>query len=306
MTNLSDFHILVRSVHERTEPLCLKLLTDFFGSDNLSVVHESPFSKALKVSFEIGVDQGKKWLLCVDADVLISNKGVLKLLDQTTNCADNVFEIQGKMIDQFFGGIRGGGIHIYRASLLPDALAHLSPKEVIRPENYVIMQMLSQGNPYVQTEDVIGIHDYGQYYKDIYRKAVVHGRKHAHFLEVLIPYWRRAALHSLDFKVALKGIEDSKDISEDIVIDVNSFPFDIKTISATKKLTEKSPIKDVSITLEQIDEFIESFASPYEYYRFLDLAAKSSNNIPDRLHRCVDEARSTAKRLFRKSPLLPI
>lgn len=301
----SNYQIVIRSSNERTEKLCTKLTTDFFKTDRFTIIHEVPFSKALKTSFKIGINSHKKWLICIDADVLVSKKGLTSLLKKMQTVNKNIFEIQGKIIDQFFGGKRGGGIHIYRIELLPKALQLLSKDEVIRPENFVIMKMLENGFPYIQTEDIVGIHDFGQFYKDIYRKFIVHSKKHQSFIPSLKPFWLRMSKHNSDFKVAIIGLEDGTN-KHKVSINIQEFPNSIKKIPSLKNFTEKEHLINLKFTTKDIDSFIKTFFSPVEYFNFLDIASKNGGHVPNKYIRWFQKKNNSLKRLCFKQKDLPL
>jgi len=74
-------HVIIRSAGERTMHLCKQLIIEQgVSADNLSVVNEAPFSAALKKSFELGMERGLKWTLCIDADVLLRPGAVETML----------------------------------------------------------------------------------------------------------------------------------------------------------------------------------------------------------------------------------
>src|SRR6056297_1819677 len=118
--------VIIRAAGERTEELCKKLILEQgIAEEYVKIIHEVPFSAALKKSYELGIESGKKWTFCVDADVLLRPHSVRKLTELADKQPENVCEIQGYMMDKFFGGIRRGGVHLYRSSLLPLVLQNI-------------------------------------------------------------------------------------------------------------------------------------------------------------------------------------
>lgn len=298
--------VVIRSVHERTESLCTKLLNEVFHKKNITVIHEYPFSKALRKSFEIGIDSEKEWLLCIDADVLISKEGISTLLEKTRDVHENLFGFQGTVIDKFFAGSRGAGNHLYRSALLPKAIEQLSPEEVIRPENYVISRMQNLGFIYEQINITVGLHDFQQYYKDIYRKFIIHANKHTRYLDTFMPYWEKLSKTDMDFEVALLGLEDAQKISSKVTTDARLFPLKAESTHIGNKITEKSALSYSSNSMQLIENFINNFLPPREYYRFLDLASTTSINIPNKLPRRIEEGKTNIKRLYKKQLQLDI
>ena len=74
---------------------------------DLIIVREVPFSMSMKKSFEIGLERGKKWTFCIDADVLLRKHSIQKMIQFAENQKKNVCEIQGLVLDKFFSGPRG-------------------------------------------------------------------------------------------------------------------------------------------------------------------------------------------------------
>ena len=91
--------------------LCKQLIVDQgVSAENLAVVKEAPFSAALKKSFELGMECGLKWTFCIDADVLLRPGAVETMVNLAEQEDEQVCEIQGFILDKFFGGPRNGGV----------------------------------------------------------------------------------------------------------------------------------------------------------------------------------------------------
>lgn len=206
--NSSKFHVIIRSSDERTISLCQKIAEEIFESHCI-LINEKPFAKALKVSLLSGIDSKKEWLICVDADVLLYKDGVEKLAQKMLTTKENVFEIQGRIVDKFFPTPKKGGIHAYRIKHLPKAIPLLDQiitDSTQRPEKTLIMKMDSMGYKHQSIDIIIGTHDFEQYNQDIYRKGYFHAQKHVEHLPSLIPFWKKNALHDSDFAIVLKGL----------------------------------------------------------------------------------------------------
>lgn len=209
--SLNLITLIIRSVRERTEQLCKKLMIDQgVKEENIFVVNEVPFSAAMKKSFEIGINENKKWTFCIDADVLLGSGSIEKMIEYAEKQNENVCEIQGFVMDKFFGGPRQAGNHLYRTSLLEKVIECIPDEGVdIRPERYTLGRMKLKGYDWKIVPCIVGIHDAEQFNFDIYRKAFVYAIKHLDRAELLITNWREQYEHDPDFKVALKGFSDS-------------------------------------------------------------------------------------------------
>ncbi len=57
-----DITVVIRSVGERTELLCKKfVLTQGVPEENVFMIHEKPFSKAMKAGYQAGFEKGNVW-----------------------------------------------------------------------------------------------------------------------------------------------------------------------------------------------------------------------------------------------------
>jgi len=197
---------VIRSVNERTLELCIKLLAEISYKNQVYIVNEIPFSKALKKAYESGFSSGLKWTACIDADVLLIDSQIDKFLNVVSEYGQDIFCAQGLIIDKLIPIKRPSGIHLYRSQYLEKAIS-LIPQEgsSMRPESFVKVKMNEQGFPTLQTNVVVGLHDYGQKYIDIYRKAFLHAHKHDEILSLVEEFWRKNMNLDLDYKVALSG-----------------------------------------------------------------------------------------------------
>jgi len=196
--------LIVRGAKERTETVSFNHLSNLFGAGSVQLVNEIPFSKAIQKSFELGIDSGKDWMLCIDADVLLGYNDIKSLLKVTEAVPDHVFEIQGLVRDKFIPVNRPAGNHLYRMSYAKEAIKCI-PKEgtSLRPESTMLKNMALKGFPWYQSDIVVGVHDFEQYYKDVFRKCFLHAKKHSYVLPMVMPYWLKMARTEPDFEVAI-------------------------------------------------------------------------------------------------------
>lgn len=263
--SLDSVTIIIRSVGERTESLCRKLILDQgVPKEAVFVIDEAPFSKAMKVGFEIGISEKRPWTYCVDADLLLRPQSILNMIEHAERQPSNVCEIQGFILDKFFGGARKGGVHLYRTSLL-DRVIDLIPAEGqdIRPETHALNAMRAVGYPWKTVPELVGLHDFEQTYEDIFRKCFVQAHKHLGHTELLIPYWRSKATQDIDYQVALAGFSEGIKHFGEVRIDKRAEYFQ----GAMKDL-ETSPKNDINLSewsLDGIESLIQNWVEPPEY-----------------------------------------
>lgn len=273
-----ELTVVVRSVGERTQDICWKLIAEQVPEENIVVINEQPFSAAITKTFQIGIERNRLWTLCIDADVMLREEAIVELLAVAQQLDDKVFEIQGNVLCKFYGGPRQAGNHLYRTSLLAKALQCIPSDEVLRPETTTILQMASLGFPWIRKEIVVGLHDYEQYYRDIYRKAFIFAHKHR-FISAIEPMWHRLADQDIDYQVAICGLQAGRSFKGKVAIDSRQFPQDvIELLPALNQ--EKEDIQSNDFSGEKIRQIINKFEPPVEYWN-LQRIRNSKNRIKD-------------------------
>ena len=223
---INDVTVIIRSIGERTEELCrLLILEQGVPEENVVLVNERPFSRAMKVSYQTGIDRGLPWTFCVDADVLLSENALSKLLEAAKSGGDDFLGLSGSLLDKFFGIKRTAGNHLFRTRHLQRMIDEILPyeEESIRPESSVIKKLKKEGLEFKKNAAFIGLHDFEQDYKDIARKAFTHSVKHAEYLSEFVSFWKQKADDDLDYKVALYGASRGMLFQGRLKIDVNVF-----------------------------------------------------------------------------------
>lgn len=199
--------LIIRHANERTLEACYQLLARQVPEEQIFKVSEVPFSATLRESLKLGLEQGRKWTLCIDADVLVKENGIHEILEFGESTDDLVAEVQGICMDKFFAGSKAAGNHLYRTKYLEKAV-NLIPheKDSFRPETDMLNKLKEAGNPWLQKDSlIIGLHDEGQYYRDIFRKRFLQSFKHQWAAGQLLSWWRSQIDTDNDFLMALAG-----------------------------------------------------------------------------------------------------
>ena len=179
-----DITVIMRSVGERTEFHCKRILCEIFGKDNVFCVRNiSPFSAALDKAYEIGIKANKKYTLMVDADVLLDKERTIEFIntvDAIQNHEGPFFTTEVYVYDRFRRRPVLAGINLYLTELLNNARVY-TKNGSIRPETTTIKGVANDGYHSIYVPMVIGIHDFFQYYRSIVKKAMVFSKKHPEF-----------------------------------------------------------------------------------------------------------------------------
>lgn len=205
----SNVTIVVRECGERTAEACVWLLQQTFPNHEIHRVSARPFSETLRRSLEKGVAEGRPWTLCIDADVLALPE-LTELLIEAENAPTDLFEIQGLVFDKLMMAPRAAGNHLYRTCLIPRALPLISDGNGLRPEAEMIKAMIDQGFNFLQSAVLVGLHDFEQFYCDLYAKAYLHGYKHRFLLPLYRPLWKWLARNDADYRVTLAALDESR------------------------------------------------------------------------------------------------
>lgn len=257
MISKDQLVVVIRSAGERTESVCKELVLREVEESQVHTVRLVPFEAALTESYKIGIESGSKWLMTLDADVLLRQNAVRDFLVEAESMPDDFFHTEGLVYDYLTGMYRKAGHRMYRTSVLNEAIKRVPlPGETIRPEFKTIQRMVESGFPVQETGSVYGIHDFEQYYSDVYRKCVVHAAKHAEWLPDLIRRWKSMQNSEPDFRVALQAVIDGIMLFDTVTIDKRIYSDRSKEVLASLGLTEKSeslsvdsPQKKVADTL---------------------------------------------------------
>jgi len=241
---IDDVAIVIRSIGERTTAVCHQLLCQQVDPRNIVVVSERPFTKALRRSFEIGIEIGLQWTICIDADILIRRNAMQTLVDWAQPLNSNVFQVQANLLDKFLCRSRLGGPRIYRTSLLGRALNYIPADGVaLTPEAFAARRMAHQGYPYVHKSFTLGLHDFEQYYRDIPRKIKQHIRRDPGYILKIRPTWQRRGIQDPDYQVAL-AVSNRPDTE------------DLGTPSHIQGWQEKGELETTGVTPESVDKLI--------------------------------------------------
>lgn len=266
MISLADnLLVIIRSAGERTESLCYKLILDQgVPLENIVTVRESPFSAAMHKSFGIGIDRNLLWTFCIDADVLLRPDSIRKMLDLAEQQPESVCEIQGFVLCKYFGGPRPAGNHLYRTALLDRVIDNIPAEGVnIRPEFYTLEAMKAKGFPWITVPCLVGLHDFEQYYKDIFRKCFVQAHKHDYLADLFLLVWRAGVEVDEDYRIALAGLSRGIEHDGPVFIDVRYSQVYIGFEKLSQE--EKEPIDIEGWSLDRIESFIQDWREPNIY-----------------------------------------
>jgi len=171
-----DMIVVIRTAGERTVEICKKLVCTQIDDSMIHVIEEKPFFNAVKKTILTGSQNRAKYLLALDADILLYPEAIDYMIYQANQIDfDSHLKISFWVLDKFRGRFKSG-IHLYNNKYSEEFygfLSQIDPNEnFLRPESENIKKFASlKGLRFsFAPEHIIGKHDFFQYYRDLYSK----------------------------------------------------------------------------------------------------------------------------------------
>ena len=241
---INDIAVIIRSSGERTEELCRYEIEQQVNPDNVVVIHEKPFSKALYRGFEIGIDYGLPWSLYVDADLLVQAGAIRTLSDRLEEYPADILGGHGCILDKMYGKVKNAGPHLYRTSLLKETIKYvLDANTSLRPETYAKDGMAYHGHNWIQLPDMIAIHDYEQFYGDIYRTMIVRAHKSQDTVKHLLNRADKLSKKDKDFLICAMALRIAMSREDNIQLHSEQWREESDFLLTALGETEKAELK---------------------------------------------------------------
>lgn len=241
--------IVLRKKNERTFRWCEQIVRKQSKQMEASVhvVEEVPFFQAVLKTFEIGRGLNSTILLAIDADILLFDQAVNKIVSFANDKLNfDTFRVD-YFVDDKFRGKQTAGVHLYSGEYLKDFLFFLESDDAVRdslrPEYDNVKAFSEKRNLGYQifSPFLVGKHDYCQYYTDIIQKYYLRKQRclfdnsldeAKQYLERCISFYP----HDLDYRIALEVFQ--MDAALDIVTAMIFNRF---------SLVEKDPLTDTEM-----------------------------------------------------------
>lgn len=260
LTNIvlkNNIAVIVRSIGERTEKKSLERLKNIFGSENVYLIKDVyPLVDASKETFELGLKTKKKWILVADSDIFLFEDKIwifIKKAEKLIKKDKNAFCFQGEVFDKFSQNPRMSGFYLYYSKNLKYKDEYYSLcKNKIRPEACIRDNIEKAGYNSYQSDDIVGIHDFFQYPKDIIKKCILHSKKNDIEIVEWSKNWQELLSADVDFKYALLGLKIFNSLKDKNFIP-DSKEFD-KYIQSCDISNSQDELKD-----EEINEALKKY-----------------------------------------------
>ena len=93
--------VVIRSVGERTDAVCRRLVCEQIPEANVIVIRERPFGAAVRKTFQTGLERGLRWTLALDADVLVRANALHDMLAWAVSTPEKFFFANFAVADKF-------------------------------------------------------------------------------------------------------------------------------------------------------------------------------------------------------------
>ncbi len=227
--------VVIFATGERTAELSMELAQK--QCPNVVMINDNrPLYKKLKDLYSRNF---YKWTIISNGDLLFKKDAVANLYQYAEENEDDIFAAYGYINCKFLG-LRYASPKIYKTSVFPHMVNQI--KDVVRPEASAIGAIKKDHGRLDEIKTLTAIHDFEQYYADIFIKGFFYGIK---FYDYVAKHrwkvWKQAAGQDKDMEVVMEGFKQGSLQKEKIGVSRNMF--DATEILSRLKLKEKSPMK---------------------------------------------------------------
>lgn len=207
MIDKNKFTICIRSTGEFTTERLFKDIISQIGTDHkVHLIKGLMLHEAIDRSFEIALKDDSSWLITLDADLIIMPNFLTIFRKVANSMKPKEIEAHAMTIDRLFMGYRSAGNRLYRVSSLPLLRKLLNKtKNNVRPEGTMLRLAEEQGYKLKPTKDVVALHDFFQYSKDLFRKGYLSSFKHIEYSSKILSTWRKLSIDYFDYSILLRG-----------------------------------------------------------------------------------------------------
>jgi hypothetical protein len=186
-------------VHKNERSLDLSIKSAQCQAEKVLLVSEPSFNMSMRKAFKIAIEEGWDYMILMGGDQILLKGAIKKLSDHV----GNKFRVSGWGYDKLLMRKRMMAPSLYRVDMLGQAL-EINTEGQIQPESYILHKM----GKHKIIDDMLAMHDYRQYYTDIYRKGQTEAGKILQYIlkNDIISDLKKSK--DPDHKVFLQGIID--------------------------------------------------------------------------------------------------
>ncbi|MFW2437771.1 MAG: hypothetical protein ACN4GR_00195 [Arenicellales bacterium] len=244
---MTELEFVIRTVGERTEEVCIELVNRQKDEhETLHVVREKTHANAVESTIGLGLESKADWLVAIDADMLLIPGSMSTIRNEIQLCSNDTAILHPAVVDKLYR-MRRWGLTVYRKSILEELnneFQEIKKKQNIKIESAAIKQFTKNNQRQIYfSRKVAAIHDFYQYYRDLYRKAYLNASRNQGFNKNVRKYWTRLAKTDPDYLVMFKAMEDATAESRNLTNSIADFKSsELDRIVDGLGLKEKSPL----------------------------------------------------------------
>lgn len=203
---------VVRAVGERTESLCIDLLEQYRRkSDSLLVIRQQTHADAVEKTLRVAADQSQDWTVAIDADMLLYPGVVDRMRSELYSTHNSASVVHFAVSDKLYRMKRWGVTVFSRDAACEGGpiLQALRDGSNLKIERALIKELQNRGREVSFSRTDVALHDFLQYYADLYRKAYLNAIRNPDITRRAHRPWRKMAAVDRDYAAILKGSEDA-------------------------------------------------------------------------------------------------
>lgn len=298
-----DVDYIIRSIGERTEEVCAELVDlQRQPCEKVTILREPTHARAIGKTIATGMKSSAEWVIVLDADMLLLPGGMSQVRKELALCDASVFFLDAAVFDKLFR-IKRVGVKAYRRATLGkiyEVFNEIKDEPNLKIEKAMLKRFRERNRELTMAfpESTVALHDFHQYYKDLYRKTYLYATRTPAWNKGARKLWGKWANKDSDYLVMLKGLEDAQNEKRQLSNSVKDFdPEEIEERIKKLGLTEKGPLhwknfieKRLTISMEteirsheENGVFKDFFPSP-EPSQLNKLKALLIKWFPDSLH----------------------
>jgi len=244
---VTELEFVIRTVGERTEDVCVKLVNlQKDEHESLHILRENTHAKAVESTIATGLESQAEWLVAIDADMLLTPGSILTIRKEIRSCSDAIAVLHPAVVDKMYR-MRRWGLTVYRNAAM-DELNEKFQKIKLRQNTKIESAAIKALGENTQRQvyfsrEVTAIHDFYQYYKDLYRKAYLNVTRNQGFNKEVKRCWKRLENSDPDYLVMYKAMDDAVSEKRKLTNSVSDFnSSELEGIVEGLGLVEKSPL----------------------------------------------------------------
>ena len=229
-----------RRCGERTEDRYLVSLTSF---DYLETTRGRDLFDAAANSLRIACEIAAEWTIFADADMRLYPGARDAIKAVVCEAADDVYQLRFLCDDKILARPIYG-LHVHRNALAPPALAWFEGRgeRCLKAESRNIKRFMREHHLRTVSSDlVVASHDFGQYFRDVFRKHVIRGLRSPRRIEAMLDALRDR-IDDPDVRAAMEGLSRARYLGS--VVDASREVVSADGFYTATGLVERAPMSE--------------------------------------------------------------